>query len=283
MIDIDPRIMAMVEKMPAFPASVTTILNLTARSTCAPKDLVEVIEHDPVLTVKVLKLVNSAYFGLSREVTSVKQAIVYVGINTIKNVAISIAAMGALPSTSPSGYDLQRFLSHSLTTAAAARVLARGLGVKENDLGDFFVASLLHDIGQLLMAQFFPAEFAKALSLCADDGVSIQQAEQQMMGVDHAMVGAMLAERWQLPAPLVGCIRNHHRLGEIESPTPLDMTVFVANQVSKMVVADGQGLSQIESFPPHVETWVGGDLHGVMGRLHDLDTEIERCRHIIAA
>ena len=103
------------------------------------------------------------------------------------------------------------------------------------------------------------------------------------MGLDHAMVGAMLAERWQLPASLVGCIRNPHRLGEIDYPEPLDMTVFVANQVSKQLVEDQQGLSQLEIFPDHIREWIGGDLDAVMGRLEGLDAEIEQCRHFIKA
>jgi len=91
------RLLAMVESMPAFPESVHQIMSMTADINCSPKDLVKVIERDPIMTMKILKLVNSAFFSLSRNVASVQHALVYLGLNTVKNLAISIATVDALP------------------------------------------------------------------------------------------------------------------------------------------------------------------------------------------
>lgn len=277
MNDVRQRLDAVIEKMPAFPASVSTILKLTGDINCAPKDLVKVIELDPVLTMKVLKLVNSAYFGLSREVTSVKHAVVYVGINTIKNVAIAIAAIGVLPHTSSGGYDLDRFLQHSLTTAAISRLLARSKGVAENELGDYFVASLLHDIGQMVLGQYMPEEFLQVLAICNERDISICEAEQEVFGADHAEIGAMLAESWQLPAPLISCIRNHHRLPDDGEVSMLDKTIFIANQVSKHMGDASSGLSQPQPVPQTLIEWLGMPLDEVAGSLDGLDEEIEKC------
>lgn len=275
--DIRERLEKIVEKMPAFPASVNTILDITSDINCAPKDLVKVIELDPVLTAKVLKLVNSAYFGLSREVTSVKHSVVYVGINTIKNVAISIAAIGVLPHTSSGGYDLDRFLDHSLTTAAIARLLGRSKGVTENDLGDYFVASLLHDIGQMVVGQYMPEEFQRALTISNEQNVPICEAEQQVFGLDHAEIGAMLAESWQLPAQLISCIRNHHQIADIDEPSILEKTIFVANQVSKLMEDNNSGLSQQEVIPQPILEWLGMPVENVAESLDGLDEEIQKC------
>jgi putative nucleotidyltransferase with HDIG domain len=277
MSDMRERLEAIVEKMPAFPASVSTILDITSDVNCAPKDLVKVIELDPVLTMKVLKLVNSAYFGLSREVSSVKQSVVYVGINTIKNVAISIAAIGVLPHTSSGGYDLHRFLQHSLTTAAVARLLGRSKGVNENDLGDYFVASLLHDIGQMVIGQYMPDEFQQAITLCSECQLSICEAEREVFGVDHAEIGAMLVENWQLSPALISCIRNHHKIADIAQPSLLDKTIFVANQVSKLLGEDLAGLSQQEPAPQSIIEWLGMPVDEVAGSLSGLNEEIEKC------
>ncbi|MCW8983316.1 MAG: HDOD domain-containing protein [Gammaproteobacteria bacterium] len=281
MSEVKERLEAMVEKMPAFPASVSTILDITSDINCAPKDLVKVIELDPVLTMKVLKLVNSAYFGLSREVTSVKHSVVYVGINTIKNVAISIAAIGVLPHTSSSGYNLDQFLQHSLSTAAIARLLARSKGVPESDLGDYFVASLLHDIGQMVVGQYMPDEFQSALAICNEQEIPICEAEREIFGIDHAEIGAMLAESWQLPAALISCIRNHHQVGELEEPTVLEKTIFIANQVSKLMGGDRSGLSQQEPVPEVVSSWLGMPVSEVADSLNGLDEEIEKCNIFI--
>lgn len=281
MSDMRERLEKIVEKMPAFPASVSTILDITSDINCAPKDLVKVIELDPVLTAKVLKLVNSAYFGLSREVTSVKHSVVYVGINTIKNVAISIAAIGVLPHTSSGGYDLDRFLNHSLSTAAIARLLARSKGVTENDIGDYFVASLLHDIGQMVLGQYMPEEFQQVLTICHERNIPICEAEREVFGLDHAEIGAMLAESWELPAQLITCIRNHHQIGDIEDPSLLEKTIFIANQVSKGMEDDDSGLSQQEPIPEPIQEWLGISVGEVAESLDGLDEEIEKCNIFI--
>src|SRR5262245_9703103 len=108
------ELLKLVDNMPTFPSSAHRIIELTNDMNCAPKDLVKVIEHDPILTLNVLKLVNSAYFGLAAKVTSVKHAVVYLGINTVKNLALSIAAMGALPSQNELGFNMSNFWWHSL-------------------------------------------------------------------------------------------------------------------------------------------------------------------------
>ena len=95
-----------VEKLPAFPQSVTKVIELTSRAECSPKELVKVIEHDPVLTVKILKLVNSAFYGLSRPIKSINHGIVYAGFNTIKNLSVSIAAIGVLPRKNEIDFDI---------------------------------------------------------------------------------------------------------------------------------------------------------------------------------
>ena len=117
------RLSAAVEKMPAFPKSVQRIMELTRDINCNPKELVMVIEKDPVMTMKLLRILNSAYYSFPKQITSVNQSVVYLGLNTIKNMALSFAAMGVLPQQNAAGFDIQRYLMHSLTTATLARML----------------------------------------------------------------------------------------------------------------------------------------------------------------
>ena len=103
------RLAAAVESMPAFPKSVQSILALTRNMDCSPKDLVQVIGKDPVITVKVLRVVNSAYYSLSSPITSMDHAVVFLGFNTIKNLALSIAAISMLPANHLAGFDAQQY------------------------------------------------------------------------------------------------------------------------------------------------------------------------------
>ena len=117
----------MVERMPAFSVSAQKIL--TTDFNCVPRDLVAVIEHDPVLTGTVLKIVNSIYFGLSKTIISIKHAVVVLGLNTVRHLAMTIAAIGSLPRENDAGFDMDEYLQHSLCTGAVSRMLAGRCGV----------------------------------------------------------------------------------------------------------------------------------------------------------
>ena len=208
--DVEKKLGAAVERMPAFPKSVQKVLELTRNINCLPRELVGVIEKDPVMTVKILKVINSAAFSLPSKMTSINQSVVYLGLNTVKNMALSFAAVGILPRTNAAGFDVQKYLMHSLTVASIARALASHQLAGEVDPGDCYIAGLLHDFGKVVFAQFMPAEFREALDYCAMHNVPLHVAEAAVIGADHTVVGSMLAERWQFPPTLVECIRNHH-------------------------------------------------------------------------
>ena len=238
-LEVQRKLGTAVERMPAFPQSVQKILELTRDINCLPKDLVNVIEKDPVMTMKILRVINSAYYSLPSKITSVSQSVVYLGLNTIKNLALSIAAVGMLPRFNTSGFDIQRYLLHSLTTASMARLLGAKYAKGQVDPADAYIAGLLHDFGKAVYAQFMSAEFAKALAISQDHAIPLHQAELEVIGADHTLVGSMLATKWQFPEHLVACIRDHHNLEA--APTPLMDCVRVANQISRKLALGDSG------------------------------------------
>ena len=272
--ELSQRLAAAVDDMPAFPKSVQKILDLTRDVDCTPKDLVQVIDKDPVLTVKILKVVNSAYYSLPKQVTSISHAVVFMGFNTIKNLALGIAAIGMLPKSNAAGFDVQQYLLHSLATAGIARQLASTLD--NADPMDCFIAGLLHDFGKVVFAQFMPDEFRQALELSQRDGSSLHQALQQTIGADHALVGAMLVEKWRFAPPLVEAIRNQH--GSNLKDTDMIACVFAANQISKKLQFGFGGNACIEALPPAIARRLGGDLDAVIARLGDLSALFEEAQ-----
>lgn len=232
MSEIHQKLADMMEKMPAFPHSVQRIISITSSIDCAPKDLVQVIEHDPVITLKILKLVNSPYFGLMHKVTSAQHAIVYLGVNTVKNMAISIAALGAIPRQHCAGFNSNQFMEHALLTASFARTLGRILKISERDLSDYFVAGLLHDVGQVLFASALPQIYQDVLrqskNICG-----VVELEQKLLGIDHAQAGAWLAEKWLLPEAVVLGVQHHHAtIGDLA--TPLSDAIYMANHFAEL-------------------------------------------------
>ena len=272
--ELSQKLASAVDRMPAFPKSVQNILQLTRDVNCSPKDLVQVIDKDPVVTVKILRVVNSAYYSLPKQITSISHAVVYLGFNSVKNLALSIAAIGMLPKDTAAGFDGQQYLLHSLATAGIARQLAAG--VREADPSDCFIAGLLHDFGKVVFAQFLPAEFKRSLERCQSDDSSLHLALRDIIGVDHAEVGAMLVEKWRFATPLVDTIR--HQFGADVIDTDMVACVFAANQISKKLEFGFGGNPLIEELPSVVAQRLGGTLDEVIAGLGDLTRLFEEAK-----
>ena len=273
--ELERKLSTAVERVPAFPRSVQRVLELTRDINCRPKDLVLVIEKDPVMTMKILKVINSAYYALPIRITSVNQSVIYLGINTIKNLSLSVAAAGMLPPANIAGFDTQRYLSHSLATANVARYLCTAYGGEDMDPGDCYVAGLLHDFGKVIFAQFLANEFREALQLSEAESIPLYQAEARIIGVDHGHVGAMLAARWQFPVSLVDSIRNHH-VADAPRTAILDC-LRVADQICRGLTREGELTVWDDQVPAAPERF-GNKMGPVVARLGSLQKIIDEAR-----
>lgn len=267
--ELERKLGTAVERMPAFPRSVQRILELTRNINCLPKDLVGVIEKDPVMTMKILKVINSAYYGLPTKITSVGQSVVYLGINTIKNLALGFAAVGIIPRMNAAGFDVQRYLLHSLVVAGAARQLATKFARGEVDPGDCYIAGLLHDFGKVVFAQFLPNEFRDALMEVAQNSVPLHQAELAIIGVDHGLVGAMLAKRWAFPDHLIDCIRDHHN--PAAEPSVMMDCLRVADQLVRHSEIGDSGNPWRDTEPHEATARFGEDFETIVAKLDSLE------------
>jgi len=272
--ELSLKLAAAVESMPAFPKSVQKILALTRDVNCSPKELVQVIDKDPVVTIKVLRVVNSAYYGLPKKITSINHAVVYLGFNSIKNLALSIAAIGMLPVDNAAGFNGQKYLMHSLATASVAKLLA--VRVAAADPMDCFIAGLLHDFGKVVIAQFMPKKFRMALEASQWNEIPLHMALRQVVGVDHAVVGAMLVEKWRFPADLVETIRHQYNPELMD--TPMVSCVYAANLVSKKMEAGLAGPAPVPELPPVVAARLGGSITEVIDWLGDLAPVLHEAR-----
>ena len=272
--ELSQKLAAAVDRMPAFPKSVQAILDLTRDVNCTPRDLVQVIDKDPVVTVRILKVVNSAYYSLPRQIASINHAVVFLGFNTIKNLALGIAAIGMLPARNEAGFDMQQYLLHSLATANVAKKIAAEC--TDADPMDGFIAGLLHDFGKVVFAQYLPQEFRQALEASARDGQSLHKAMNQIIGVDHTVVGGMLLEKWRFAPHLVETIRGLY--GQDMPDTPMVACVFAANQIAKKLKFGFAGNHHIDELSPAMARRLGGSLDELMVRLGDLQALYEEAR-----
>jgi HD-like signal output (HDOD) protein len=179
--------------------------------TCA-NDLNRVISLDPVLTGRVLQLINSAYYSLPSKVNSLTRAIILLGINTVKNVVLSFAIFQSFSHRdSFRAFSADQFWTHSLSTAAAAKLLAASRGVPLAEREEYFVAGLMHDIGKIPLNHLFPEAYREAAAISQESGRGMRCEENARIGVDHCRVGHLIARKWQLS--------EHHALGEDRTET----------------------------------------------------------------
>jgi putative nucleotidyltransferase with HDIG domain len=265
------ELVALVEKMPAFPKSVQRVMQLTANIDVSAKDIVQVIECDPVLTVKILKVINSAFYGLSHKINSVQRAVVHIGLNTVKNLAMSVAAMGMLKTSGKANFNANAFLLHALATAAISRKLAERIGLSQQECSECFVAGLLHDFGKVVFAEFKPDRFKLALAKSKEENISLHLAEHELIGLNHAQAGMMLAEKWGLSALLIETIAQHH-----DQPTSVfGECLFAANQISKHLNYGDSGNPVVEPFPEAIVRRFGMPLEALVVDLGGLDSVLQ--------
>jgi HD-like signal output (HDOD) protein len=272
--NISVELVKAVENMPAFPKSAHRILQLTRDAACAPKDLVAVIGNDPVVTVKVLRVVNSAHYNLPKKITSIGHAVVFLGFNTIKNLSLSIAAVSMLPSNPQTRFDGHAYLVHSLSVAGVARQI--GLQLQSGDANDYFIAGLLHDFGKVVIAQGMPEIYKQAVEFSLWHEVSMHAALVSVAGIDHSLVGSMLLESWQFPADLVAAVRAQHSVNDQDGD--LAYAVCAANQICKKLGVDFGGSPLEEAIPDCLVQRFGGKLNQVTADTQNLELIVEEAR-----
>jgi HD-like signal output (HDOD) protein len=267
---LDPEfsnaLLAAIDRIHAFPVTAQNILKLTGDVTCSPRDLVDVIDRDPIITIKLLRVVNSAHYSLPRKITSIDHAVVLLGFNTVKNLALGIAALGMGETLSHPSFNARSYVRHSLAAAVIARHL--GVHIGAADPHDFFIAGLLHDFGKVVLAEVLPAQFQKALEYSVWHEVSLHQSLLELAGMDHAAVGAALLEKWRFPANLVLAVRDQYAVGSTGSD--MAVCVYAANQICKQVGVDFAALVKPQAFPARVQAVLGGTLESTMESLGDV-------------
>ena len=200
-----------IPEIPTLPAVLIKIWDLTSKSETSASDLAKAMGSDPGLTGAVLRLANSAYFGFPRKVSTVTQAIVVLGFETVKSLATGASVFRALNARGGDGLDPRSFFHHSLVTAMAARVLVERSSPQK--AGTAFSAGILHDLGKLVIAEFLP-EACGPIHESLAAGRSLEEAETAALGMTHSEIGAWFTGRWNFPEELAATVRWHHEPAE---------------------------------------------------------------------
>ncbi|NLH13962.1 MAG: HDOD domain-containing protein [Firmicutes bacterium] len=231
--------------LPPLPAVAAKVLEILKDPDADLTALVSIIEKDQALTAKILRVSNSAYYGLVRRISTVKDAVVTLGFNNMRNQVLALSAYSLMQGPA-SGYALEAgsLWDHSLCTGLCAEHLADTLGYKSIK-DEVFIGGLLHDIGKTILSYYVSARFSNILERVDQLGQTFVEAERAELGFDHAEVGARVALRWNLPESLVSMIGDHHKPDLKSVNAARVCLVHVADAIASMLGV-GIGVDALE-------------------------------------
>lgn len=205
------RKLGSISNLPTLPLVFTQIQRVINDSNSSIADVGAILKEDPAMSVKVLRLSNSAFFGTRNEITQIKQAILVLGLDVVRSLVLSSSVFDMFKDKKLDSDYQESFWRHSVSTAFAAKMLANFRGntsLYEPEVS--FSAGLLHDIGKLIMCCYLPEDHQKVTEFIEQNHCSQQEAENQLLDYDHAVVGKVLAVNWKLPETIQNAIALHH-------------------------------------------------------------------------
>ncbi len=259
-----------IDNLPTLPTVFTKVTELINKPNVTARQIAEVIETDQAISMKLLKIVNSPFFGFSRKILTVQDAVVLLGFNATRNTVTSISIFNTMNTSSDEElFDMTEFWKHSIGTGMVARFLARKVHI---DPENAFVAGIIHDIGKIILQQYFKDELTKVIKVMKEKNKSFFEAELEVYRGTHCDLGCYLADKWNLPFPLVEVIDLHHTPGEASEDPKLVSVIHIANSVTKGLGLGFTGWSKEQELDPYAFARldiVAADLEGWLDEIQD--------------
>lgn len=217
-----------IKDIPTLPAIVFELNKYLRDPDTSIKTVCDTIEKDQAIALKILKLVNSAFYGFKSKISDLRNAVVLLGYNAVRNAIVSLSVINAFPKrVKLMDFDVSQFWKHSLAVAVTSKNIAQ-LSKKESP-DNCFVGGLLHDVGKVILAQYFPKFFEAVWFTLQKEHLTFYQAERKRLPIDHSKIGAHLAAKWQLPQGLIDAIRWHHDFQPNTKNANFVKNIYLAN------------------------------------------------------
>lgn len=254
----DPKIVERVLKsprLPSLPAIALEVIDLVQRPDVNIDQIADTIQQDPALSSRILKTVNSSFYGLSHSVGTISQALVILGLSSVKTLALGFSLVNNLKDTCSEGFDHMMFWKRSLYSAVAAKSLAKEANIIDQE--EAFLAALLQDVGMLAMAQTLGSSYHQLVAQTGRDHSLLIALEHEHLGTDHPQIGSALATQWNLPSMLIHPVRYHEDpLAGPEDFGQLIKCVALGGQAASVFVSETPG-EALQAYYRHAEQWLG--------------------------
>ena len=227
------KIASVVKSFPCMPGTALKLLAMIDDPAMRVSQIEKILRQDPGLTANVLRMANSAYFGIPSKVGSIRQAVILLGLKRLIQMVIA-ACVSAIMDKPVPGYDLPpgELWRHSIAVSVAAEGLVKELKVDAGE--EIFTAALLHDVGKLVLGEFVKDDLTQ-IETAVSEGIAFETAETIVLGTNHADTGAQILTNWSLPDEIVNAVRWHHAPEKAEKTSTMLDIVHVANFMSMMI------------------------------------------------
>lgn len=203
------KIIQAIQSLPTLPTVAVKVQSLIKSPTTGAAELAKVIEYDQSISAKLLSLVNSAYYGLSRKINNIREAVAYLGTNTVSQLVLALGVIKTFEGEGNKGFNRAQFWVHDIAVATLSREIAKS-EKRHKQPDDIFTAGLLHDIGKVALDHYCTDIFKPVLDAVDKEELPFYKIEQKVIGLDHTRVGEWVARSWELPLLTVVTIRHHH-------------------------------------------------------------------------
>jgi putative nucleotidyltransferase with HDIG domain len=271
------EVVAKIRDLPSLPVLIMDLLNTIGKENVDIKSLAESVSHDQALTAKVLRLANSTFYGMSRKVRTIPQAISVLGFETVRTLITAAAVTDHFFGNDKSNFNFTAFWRHALGTAVCARVLARTLHVNQEYA---FVAGLLHDIGRLVLVTFFSKQYDAVLAYRAEHDCYLFEAERQVLQVDHAVIGEALTQAWKFPEAMQRAVAHHHRL-RLQADDSLAAIVHVADVLSHALDLSSDDEDLVPPLSQEIWNSLGISEGTMMQILRETETQFSEASQVL--
>lgn len=269
------KMVAGIKELPTLPSVIQKINQLLLNPRTSANEIGTAIASDQAIASKVIRLVNSAFYGFPGRINTITHAIVILGFSTVKNIVLTTSILSALQSKKgPAGFDLLQFWRHSVATGAMARLLARETGSRAQE--ETFICGLLHDLGKLILALYREDMFGVVWNRASARGELFYDAELSLHGVSHCQLGGWLAEQWHLPADIESVLLHHHTPAKAGPHSLINAYVHIGDILARALEIGNPGDDSIPLVDETAVKMVGLDRKLLSRILPQAFGEIER-------
>ena len=269
--------------LPPLPAVVARIMQTINDPGTSAEEINNLITMDQGLSSKVLRIVNSSYYGFPKRISTITHAVVILGFNTVRNLVLGVSAFGLLGQKSmPYGLNRAKFWEHSIAVAVAGQVIARKRLAKNRAAADeAFIGGLLHDVGALFLDSYFPVQYAVGMAFSSREKKTAQEAESLVLGIDHVTVGRRIAEHWNFPPHLAAMIGGHHEPARCKDQFDLVATVHTSDWLAWECGYAASEHTQAPTLAPEVVEWLAFSEEDWEAVKEELAKQFQACEDLL--